>query len=307
MFFTAFIGTYIVLYFGSPGWPTAPHVTHIIVEAGAINTFVLLASSYFVVVAHEAMALKDYAKARKFLWLTFLFACIFLGIKSVEYKGKFDHQILPGRIPETDIQAVRMLQDDLEGAISSRLDQLVSGDELPHVKQSALLEELDTAEGRRQTDLAAWRQLNEQFSKYREDVSANRVSYQDAEARLKQWNTSETLAPLLAGVHLRHPIVYGNLFASTYFLMTGFHAIHVIVGMILFGAALMAGSKLDARWTDWVGEFRPVLALRRPGLDLPVSAVVHYPWKYLTDFRREASVSFLANVLSTNHVRPYVA
>ena len=24
MFFTAFIGTYIVLYFGSPGWPTVP-------------------------------------------------------------------------------------------------------------------------------------------------------------------------------------------------------------------------------------------------------------------------------------------
>ena len=35
-----------------------------------------------------------------------------------------------------------------------------------------------------------------------------------------------------SGVWHPHPIVYGNLFASTYFLMTGLHALHVIVGMI---------------------------------------------------------------------------
>jgi cytochrome c oxidase subunit 3 len=46
--------------------------------------------------------------------------------------------------------------------------------------------------------------------------------------------------------------VYGNIFASTYFIMTGFHAIHVIVGMILFIVALKQGSALDEKWTDWV-------------------------------------------------------
>ena len=56
----------------------------------------------------------------------------------------------------------------------------------------------------------------------------------------------------MSSVEMRHPIVYGNLFASTYFLMTGFHAIHVIVGMILFGACLMPWTTLDANWTDWV-------------------------------------------------------
>ncbi|MGC4002964.1 MAG: hypothetical protein QM811_07465 [Pirellulales bacterium] len=55
MFFTAFIGTYIVCFFGSPGWPTSTHVTHINIAAGGINTFVLILSSYFVVIAHEAM------------------------------------------------------------------------------------------------------------------------------------------------------------------------------------------------------------------------------------------------------------
>ena len=62
MFFTAFIGTYIVLYFGSPGWPTDTHVTHINIAAGGINTFVLIFSSYMVVVAHEAMAQRKFDK-----------------------------------------------------------------------------------------------------------------------------------------------------------------------------------------------------------------------------------------------------
>ncbi len=57
---------------------------------------------------------------------------------------------------------------------------------------------------------------------------------------------------LMAAVHHPTVIVYGNLFASVYFLMTGFHALHVIVGMILFALALLQGSKLNQTWTDWV-------------------------------------------------------
>src|SRR3954464_6302777 len=64
MFFTALIGTYIVLRLGSEGWPTDPHVTHIRVAAGGLNTFVLLASSYLVVVAHESMVGGNFRKAR---------------------------------------------------------------------------------------------------------------------------------------------------------------------------------------------------------------------------------------------------
>lgn len=70
MFFTAFIGSYIVLRIGSRGWPTDPHDTHINVFLGGLNTFVLIVSSYFVVVAHEAMAQKQFDKARKYLIYT---------------------------------------------------------------------------------------------------------------------------------------------------------------------------------------------------------------------------------------------
>ena len=34
--------------------------------------------------------------------------------------------------------------------------------------------------------------------------------------------------------------------------MTGFHAIHVLVGMTLFVIPLLKWNKLDDQWTDWV-------------------------------------------------------
>jgi len=266
MFFTALIGTYIVLYFGSPGWPSDPEVTHIKIWAGGLNTFVLLTSSYFVVVAHESMAMgakaqsgQDddrarvmYRRAWNYLALTFLCASVFLGIKAVEYYGKFEHGILPGRIPETDLQAVRMLREDWNRSLDADLNRLVPGTDALHVKQASLLNEVDTAQEPRKSELKNWAELNLAFSKYREDVSANKVSLAQAEHRLQELQGKPELAPLLQNVHLRHPITYGNLFASTYFLMTGFHAIHVIVGMILFAIVLLQGRRLEQRWANFV-------------------------------------------------------
>ncbi|MCP4507817.1 MAG: heme-copper oxidase subunit III, partial [Fuerstiella sp.] len=91
MFFTAFIGAYIVLRIGSPGWPTDPADTHILVFWGGFNTFVLIVSSYCVVVAHEAMAQRKFGKARQYLLMTMALAFVFLGVKSWEYYGKISH------------------------------------------------------------------------------------------------------------------------------------------------------------------------------------------------------------------------
>ena len=35
-------------------------------------------------------------------------------------------------------------------------------------------------------------------------------------------------------LHLSHSIPYGNLWASCYFVMTGFHAMHVFGGLVIF-------------------------------------------------------------------------
>src|SRR5579871_1227858 len=116
MFFTAFIGSYIVLRLGSPGWPTNPEVTHIKVFWGGLNTFVLILSSYFVVLAHEAMHHRNFKRATAWILYTMVLACVFLGIKSYEYYGKFAHDILPGHIPETDQQSLEKLISHLDAA-----------------------------------------------------------------------------------------------------------------------------------------------------------------------------------------------
>ena len=52
---------------------------------------------------------------------------------------------------------------------------------------------------------------------------------------------------VFGSVEVPHPIQYGNLFASCYFIMTGFHAIHVLVGMFMFVLLLSYGSKLGSQ------------------------------------------------------------
>ena len=64
------------------------------------------------------------------------------------------------------------------------------------------------------------------------------------------------LSTLASGLSPAHPILYGNLFASNYFLMTGFHAIHVIIGLFMFLLVLMKGHRLcadDATFVENIG------------------------------------------------------
>ena len=96
MFFTALIGTYIVLRFGAPqgSWPS-PHEVGVVEWLGALNTFVLICSSVTIVFAMEAAKSDFVAAARKWLLATFVLGCVFLGIKAIEYNAKFTHGIHP--------------------------------------------------------------------------------------------------------------------------------------------------------------------------------------------------------------------
>lgn len=295
MFFTAFIGSYIVLRLGSPGWPDDPKDTHINVLLGGINTFVLIVSSYLVVVAHEAMVQRNFQRARKYLLGTLSLAFVFLGIKSVEYYGKFAHDILPGHIPETPTQAIRKVDSELEAVVRRRFARYTDSgavvaaepnDIRTVVNQIAALADggpaedadKDAAESLKESvagDVALFREYLDLHDHMVANVSlsapASGADYATARAalkpgesfppltltevteRLEKLKTHEAYgAAVKHGVFDPHPILFGNLFASTYFLMTGFHAIHVIVGMILFITVLKQGSQLNEKWTDWV-------------------------------------------------------
>src|SRR3954454_23124073 len=103
MFFTALIGVYIILRNGQPTerepWP-APHDVHLVEWMGAVNTFVLICSSLTVVLGHHALAKRNIKGATAYIAVTLALGCVFLGIKAIEYKAKFEHDILPSRIYE---------------------------------------------------------------------------------------------------------------------------------------------------------------------------------------------------------------
>jgi cytochrome c oxidase subunit 3 len=252
MFFTAFIGSYIVLRIGSPGWPTDPDVTHIKVFWGGTNTFVLILSSYFVVLAHEAMLHRQFVKARNWICWTLLLACVFLGIKSYEYYGKFEHGILPGKIAETNQQSLEKLVlklDDASGVLrlEDQKNALTNEKVAAKGETPALDKQLSTLD----EEIAKHKTYRQTYQELADAVSANRgntpvgaakaaVLMEGAETKLVQ--LQKEYPAVFGGVTIPHPIPYGNLFASCYFLMTGFHALHVIIGMLLFGIILRRAS-----------------------------------------------------------------
>ena len=236
MFFTAFIASYIVLRIrGGDLWPHEPEVTHLIVWAGGLNTFVLICSSVSVVFALEAVKNNKAKLARKWLIATLVLACVFLGIKSYEYYGKFQHNILPGHIPETNRQSMQHATRDLRAATGidaaqSELKQLQKrlSEEQSRGRDGESLQKQITAQ---QETIGTILPLSNEVIALNDQVKAETITLDKLTTEVHHLSEEH---PEFAGVHVQKPIPYGNLFASCYFLMTGFHALHVLIGMLLF-------------------------------------------------------------------------
>jgi cytochrome c oxidase subunit 3 len=225
MFFTGLIGTYIVLRNGQPNptdpwnrWPR-PHDVHLIEWLGAFNTFVLICSSLTVVLAHWAISRGEVAKATKFIAVTLLLGVVFLGVKAYEYNSKFTHEILPGHIfdrvgitpgegPSNNQQAAKYLKrvrDDLE-KITNKPEHQGKAVEMC----AALLEKMKAKDADYQRNLSV-REVAEEVHKI----------HKQAEEEGHE-------------LHLTAVIPWGNMWASCYFAMTGFHALHVFGGLVVF-------------------------------------------------------------------------
>jgi cytochrome c oxidase subunit III len=253
MFFTAFIGTYIVLRLGSPDWPHDPNVTHIRIWAGGLNTFVLLASSYLVVVAHESMVARNIPRAKMYLTGTFALACLFLGIKSYEYYGKWQHDILPGHIAEDDFQAMTKTLDDFDRILNRQYASWVPDSEAARLadKRAVIDSKTKDASSETRAKIDALKSLDKEYLALLAQHKELKLQLVPLSEKIEKLKTNPEYASLMGDLEAHHPIKYGNLFASSYFLMTGFHAIHVIVGLILFAIPLWVIS-LDHRWTDYI-------------------------------------------------------
>lgn len=255
MFFTAFIGTYIVLRLGSKGWPSDPEVTHIRIWAGGLNTFVLITSSVFVVLAHEAMNAKNYKLATNWIIATTALACVFLGIKSYEYYGKYEHDILPGHVAESPRQALDKLVIELDQASGllplQKEETRINNALTSRPNDKGLLAQLEKVQKDIKTLDPILKPYQELKNKAKFGESSLHALHEAGDA-LKQLQTDDPKK--FGSVHEPHFIKWGNTFSSIYFLMTGFHALHVIIGMIMFAVIILMGmsNKLGAQHATFV-------------------------------------------------------
>lgn len=140
MFFTALIGTYIVLRFGAPSgsWPS-PHAVGVVEWIGSLNTFVLICSSVTMVFAMESAKRSQSSSAKKWLLTTLILGMVFLGVKGYEYASKFNHGIYP-RAPRSliydraDVNYMAGLKASLKAEIRD-LEKLTQAKTLPGDEQ----------------------------------------------------------------------------------------------------------------------------------------------------------------------------
>ncbi len=232
MFFAGLIGAYIVLRFSTPSidearivsvgsdtakvyWPT-PHDVHLAEIYGAVNTFVLICSSLTVVLAHMALGKKQVSKATIYIAITLILGCVFMGIKAVEYKAKFDHGIVPGRIGDhlENTEVGYQYKDK----IRLQLRQIVETPEAVHVAK----------------DSAAYKHADELYKALDGVEAKPGVAFVPAMTPIAVGNKVNHLLHDHQELHLAPYIPYGNLWASCYFAMTGFHAVHVLGGLVIF-------------------------------------------------------------------------
>ncbi len=94
MFFTALIGSYIILRWGTgAAWPEPRTVLAIPITA--LNTFILICSSVSMVKAYAAATKDDQAGLKKWLLLTVLGGATFVSVQAYEYHHLIEKGFLP--------------------------------------------------------------------------------------------------------------------------------------------------------------------------------------------------------------------
>lgn len=87
--FGGLLASYLMLRLNHEHW--AAEAANTSTLAGAFNTFVLLTSSLFAVLAHQAAERGDGRGAARYLWMTIGGGGVFMVVKAFEYTGKIAH------------------------------------------------------------------------------------------------------------------------------------------------------------------------------------------------------------------------
>ena len=284
MFFTGLIGTYIVLRSSAPTvggkslWPT-PHDVHLAEWIGAVNTFVLICSSLTVVLAHYALGKGEVGKADALHRHHAGAGHRLPRHQGVRVQGEVrprhparpigDH--LDPDIPRTYSDVAYIYKDRVKANCSDIVAQPRDaapvgrfGDLQDVPKQLADGKFAGRAPPRAKCGAAAARPSPSDADRHR---PGGRRDGQQASRRRRRRRRPPALSPY---------VPYGNMWASCYFAMTGFHALHVLGGLVVFAIMLIMAARgnFGPQHESLRRVHRPVLALRRYRLDLPVPAAV---------------------------------
>lgn len=213
MFFSGLLGAYIVYRLGAgPAWPR--HGEVLIEPIGALNTGLLILSSVTVVMAHSLLLKNEGAKAYQQLWYTLLLGLAFVGVKAFEYHQKYDHGLLPDGV-------ARWL--GVPGA----------GEHLTYEDKIQKVRALATAAGTTSEDFQGFLERLQ-----KERGTSEHDLHKFSRAQLADMGLPEPIAAPASRIFHKVNLEYGALWSSTYFIMTGFHALHVIGGLVMFGVIL---------------------------------------------------------------------
>ncbi|HEY8667045.1 MAG TPA: cytochrome c oxidase subunit 3 [Tepidisphaeraceae bacterium] len=221
MFFIGILGTYIILRSGSPEIFASSALT-LNKKLAALNTLVLIFSSLTMALSVDAAQNGNRKKLSLCLLITFLMACGFMVIKSIEYYDKFIHHTI--------------VTSDADGN-----EYVYDG----HVHESNAEEVV--LEGRRMVVSP------EKF------FDIHLISNHDIEEMNdKTGGASKDAEYHLPQSTIRQDITYGpwkNMFFGAYFALTGVHGLHVLGGMICLGILLIQSlrGKIFAPATEYVG------------------------------------------------------
>lgn len=88
--FGGLLASYLMLRLYNAHW--AAEAAHTNTWAGAFNTFVLLTSSLFAVLGHQAAENDDGPGAARYLWMTIGGGAVFMLVKAFEYTTEISHE-----------------------------------------------------------------------------------------------------------------------------------------------------------------------------------------------------------------------
>ena len=239
MFFIGVLGTYIVLRSGAPDL-FSRHAAILSKWLAGANTVVLILSSVTMYIAVDAAHKGLRNRTIVGLLVTLLCACVFMGIKYVEYTDKLTHHTLVARVTPEE-------QAKFAGGTSN-----ASGNALYVI------------EGHVHEDSAGKRTIKGYGIPMPANFNIHLISEGDVHHIAAELQSKKPEEVQMAEIEvppterISQDITYGpwkNVFFASYFTTTGIHGVHVIGGMIPITILLIYAlrGRLMPAHTEYVG------------------------------------------------------